>query len=240
MTTIADLNAMDAAGLREALSGPPERTAAIVKAAAEQGSIEAMLLFGQMLLDGRGVARAPGEAVRWFDRAARGGHAMAMNMVGRCCEKGWGVKADPALAARWYRAAADRGLDWGLYNLATLLSLGEGVTRDRPAALALFEKAAALGHAKSINMVGSFHEDGWVVEADMAAAAAHYARAAEGGDFRGQFNHARMRIAAGDIAGATRWIMAIPATATPAFLARVRLWLGERAEPDLRRLADVL
>src|SRR3546814_3570538 len=77
-------------------------------------------------------------------------------------------------------------------DLATLLALGEGVDEDKAAAFGWLEKAAAMGNAKAINFVGSFHEDGWVVTRDVDKAADCYARAAEGGDFRGCFNHARL------------------------------------------------
>ena len=138
---------------------------------------------------------------------------MGMNMVGRCLEQGWGAPVDKAAAASWYEAAAARGLDWGLYNLATLLALGDGVPLDRARALTLFERAAALGHAKSMTMVGSFHEDGWAVAPDREAAADWYRRGAEGGDFRGQFNHARLLADAGRIDRAIRWLRRIPARA---------------------------
>src|SRR3546814_1317302 len=62
-----------------------------------------------------------------------------------------------------------------------------------------FRKAAGLGNAKSMNYIGSFYEDGWVVERDLDAAEEQYRMAAEGGDFRGQFNYARLRAEKGDV-----------------------------------------
>jgi TPR repeat protein len=182
------------------------------------------------------VAQDHPQALRWFSAAARAGHAMAMNMVGRCLEQGWGTPADPARAGPWYRAAAARGEAWGLYNLATLLALGRGMDKDLPQALALFRQAAALGHAKSMNMIGSFYEDGWAVPPDRDKAADHYRRAATGGDFRGQFNHARMLIEAGRIEEAIPWLRRVPETATPRFLAQLRHWLGGQADPRLAEL----
>jgi TPR repeat protein len=236
MTDLETLNAMDADALRGALSGPPHEVARLLRVAAEGGAVEAMLRLGQMLLDGQGIARRPVEALRWFSDAARAGHPMGMNMVGRCLEFGWGTGVDKARAAEWYGAAAERGLDWGLYNLATLLSLGDGVAEDRPRALSLFREAAAKGHAKSINMVGSFYEDGWAVPQHRDAAARYYASAAEGGDFRGQFNHARMLAGAGRIDEAAAWLRRVPETATPRFLAQVRQWLLAHEAPALRDL----
>jgi len=204
--TIDALNALDAEEIARRLSGSRESVAGFVREAAEAGSAEAQARIGQMLLDGDGVAQDAAQAFAWFERAARAGHVEAANMVGRCYDLGWGVAVDKVAAAAWYRQAAGRGLTWAKYNYATLLALGEGVAEDRPAALALFEEAAAEGNAKAHNFVGSFHEDGWVGPRDMAEAARHYVLAAEGGDFRGQFNHGRMLAAKGETEDALRWM----------------------------------
>jgi len=240
MTDIAELNALDSKELAARLTGPPVEAAAFVRSAAEAGSGEAQLVYGQMRLDGHGVPRAPIDALRWFVRAAQQGHPLGANMVGRCYENGWGIVADAAKAAEWYEAAAKRGSDWGMYNLATLLALGRGVPPDRTRALALFRKAAARGHAKSITMVGGFYEDGWVVARDMAEAADHYRRGAEAGDFRGMFNHARMLVDAGDRDTAIGWLRRLPASATPAFLDKAAEWLERSGDPALAAMATEL
>ncbi len=200
------LNAMDAAELARRLSGPREEVAVFIGAAAAAGSAEAQARFGQMLLDGDGVAADAPQALHWFERAAGAGHVEAINMVGRCHDLGWGTAVDKVRAAAWFQAAALRGLSWGMYNYATAQALGAGIAEDRAQALDWFRKSAAQGNAKAINFIGSFYEDGWVVGQDLAEAARHYQRAAEGGDFRGQFNHARMLLAAGQVAPALAWM----------------------------------
>ncbi|MGE5721330.1 MAG: tetratricopeptide repeat protein [Sphingomonadales bacterium] len=222
---IDSFNTLDSAELETRLSGPPEQVAAFVRDVATAGSAEAQALYGQLLLDGHGVAANPREALRWFAAAARQGHRLAINMIGRCYDLGWGVGIDKARAAEWYRAAALRGLDWGMYNYGTLLALGQGVPEDRAEALRWFRKAAALGNAKAINFVGSFYEDGWVVPCDLVAAAECYRRAAEGGDFRGAFNHARMLAGSGRIDEALEWLARSGATATPSFIDKACAWL---------------
>ena len=87
----------------------PEEAARWVEAAALNGSKPAIVNWGQMLLEGRGVARDPEAAFRWFSIAAGTGHADGINMVGRCYELGWGVAPDAAKAAHRYRVAADAG-----------------------------------------------------------------------------------------------------------------------------------
>ncbi|HMI19482.1 MAG TPA: sel1 repeat family protein [Sphingomonas sp.] len=203
---IEDLNALGADEIARRLCGPRADVAAFVRAAAEAGSAEAQARIGQMLLDGDGVAKDAAAGFAWFERAAYAGHLEAANMVGRCYDLGWGVGVDKRQAAAWFRQAAARGLTWAKYNYATLLALGQGVAEDKATALALFEEAAAEGNAKAHNFVGSFHEDGWVVERDMAEAARRYAIAAAGGDFRGQFNHGRMRAIEGRTEEALHWI----------------------------------
>ena len=221
-----DLATLSAEEIAARLAGTSEERAAFVAACAEAGEAEAQALYGQMLLDGAGVPADPRAALGWFVKAAAQQHVMAINMVGRCYDLGWGTAPDKARAGECYRVAAERGLDWGMYNYATLLALGEGVPLDRAAALGWFRKAAALGNAKAINFVGSFHEDGWVVERDLAAAALCYARAAQGGDFRGAFNHARMLGAAGRIEDAIGWLKRAGASATPAFVDKAAAWLA--------------
>lgn len=237
MATITELNALDGDLVEAALSGPPSQAASFVRTAAEAGIAEAQVSLGQMLLDGHGLPSDPVEALRWFVEAAKQGDAMAINMVGRCYENGWGIAADVPRAIEWYRAAADRGLDWGMYNLATQLAL-RNEDSDLEAALELFRKAAALGHAKSLNMIGSFYEDGWVVDRNLEKATDFYRHAAEGGDFRGMFNYARMLIDAGRMEPALDWLRRLPEHAAPAFITKTREWLAVHPAAILRKIAS--
>ncbi len=224
------LHALTRAEIADRLASPDER-AQLIREGAEAAIAEAQAVYGQMLLDGAGVARDPRAGFGWFLKAAAQGHLMALNMVGRCYDLGWGTPVDKVRAAECFRVAANRGLDWGMYNYATSLTLGEGVAEDREAAYGWFMKAAELGNAKAMNYVGSFHEDGWVVALDVDAAARWYARAAEGGDFRGAFNHARMLIDAGRTGEARGWIARCFETATPAFRVKAGCWLRARGLP---------
>lgn len=228
-----DLDRLSADDIAARLSAPPEERAAFLRQAAEAGHAEAQAVFGQMLLDGVGMAKDEPAALGWFTKAAAQHHVMALNMVGRCYDLGWGTTPDKTKAAECYRIAAGRGLDWAMYNYATLLALGDGVAEDKVAALAWLEKAAALGNAKALNFVGSFAEDGWAGARDMAKAADCYAQAAEGGDFRGCFNHARMLTSAGRIDEALHWIARASETATPAFREKATAWLRACGVPQL-------
>jgi len=217
-----------------------QKSLELVRAAAERGVREAQALYGQMLLDGKLVARNPTLALNFFERAARSGDVMAINMVGRCLDQGWGVPASPHLAAPWFRKAAERGSDWGMYNLATLLILGSGVPQDRAEALYWLRRAADLQHAKSINLLGGFYEDGWEVQQNRMAAREYYRASAVAGDFRGQFNFARMLAQEGEIVSALHWLKKVPQTATPAFLAKMKDFLSRSHSPALKTFAENL
>lgn len=228
------INAMSQADMAAILAGPPEQAAGLVAAVAAAGLTEAQAVYGQMLLNGHGVARDLEAGFGWFRRAANAGHVMAMNMVGRCYEKGWGTAPDAAAATLWFAQAAKAGLDWGMYNYASSLIMGRGIAQDRAEALDWLRKAAALGHAKSMNFIGSFHEDGWVVPADAAEAQRWYRAAAEGGDFRGQFNLARLLAGNGQVAAALDWLHRSVADATPAFRANMKQFLAGSPVAELR------
>lgn len=223
--------------LHGALVNDQRQAARLILSAAEQGVIEAQVMLGQILLDGRGIQADPALARQWFEIAAKGGDAMAHNMLGRCLEHGRGGPANASDAARHYRLAADAGLDWGLYNLANLLATGRGVPRDADEAFALYRRAADLGHAKSMNLVGRFYEDGLVVEKDLRAAHNWYRRSAEAGDFRGQFSYAAVLVERGETAAAITWLERALEGGNLNFLRFARASLLQAAVPELQKLA---
>ena len=92
------LREASAEALAAAFAGPPEEAARWIDAAARYGMVEGQLLYGQILLDGRGVRQDQVAARGWFRAAAEAGSAAARNMLGRCHEMGWGGVADEAAA----------------------------------------------------------------------------------------------------------------------------------------------
>lgn len=224
--------------LAQRLAGPPEEAALWILASAKLGVPEAQALYGQILLDGRGVARDAVQARAWFQQSAHGGNVMGMNMLGRCHELGWGGAEDLLSAAYWYQQAADRGLDWGMYNYANLLSHDDSVLGDRPRALEFYRKAAAMGHAKSINLVGRFYEEGWVVDISLDTAFDYYHRSAEAGDFRGQYNYGRMLADRGRVEEGAVWILKTLETATQGFIEKMGRALLDSPHQSFRDVAQ--
>ncbi|CAN1597425.1 sel1 repeat family protein [Pseudomonas sp. B21-028] len=228
---------LDGERLKAMLDESPARAAQAILLAAGEGMLDAQALLGQILLDGRGIARDPVLAVRWFGIAARRGHPMARNMLGRCHEHGWGCVADASVAAGHYRLAAEAGLDWGMYNYANLLATGRGVAEDQAQALSLYRRAAESGHAKSMNLLGRYLEDGRCCPADPLAAAQWYRRSAEGGDFRGQFSHAAVLAGKGLIDEALGWLRKALATGNVNFLRVSSESLSGASHPEIRAMA---
>lgn len=229
---------LDTDALNAMLDESPARAAQAILLAARAGLLDAQALLGQILLEGRGIARDQSLAVRWFGIAAQGGHLMARNMLGRCHEHGWGCTADAAIAARHYRQAAEGGLDWAMYNYANLLATGRGVFEDQAQALKLYQRAAELGHAKSMNLLGRYLEEGQHCPADSAAAFEWYRRSAEGGDFRGQFSYASVLADDGRVEEALLWLHRALAAGNLNFLRVSSRTLLQAPHPQLRALAQ--
>jgi TPR repeat protein len=228
---------LDSDELGARLAGDPRQAARVILAAAGEGLVEAQLLLGQILLDGRGIERDPALARTWFEIAAAQGDAMAHNMLGRCLEHGWGGAVDWHGAASHYRHAMERGLDWAMYNYAGLLANGRGVEQSHHRAFELYLRAARMGHAKSMNLVGRYLEEGLTVAADRAEAFAWYRRAAEAGDFRGQFSYAGMLASEGRVDEAIDWLEKALAGGNLNFLRASRASLALAPQPRIRALA---
>ncbi|WP_259740215.1 tetratricopeptide repeat protein [Pseudomonas brassicacearum] len=229
---------LDGERLSAMLEESPARAAQAILLAAGEGVVEAQALLGQILLDGRGIARDQPLAVRWFEIAAGQGHLMARNMLGRCLEHGWGCAADASVAARHYRMAALAGLDWAMYNLANLLATGRGITENQAQALALYRHAAEQGHAKSMNLLGRYLEEGRHCPQDQFAAREWYRRSAEGGDFRGQFSYAAILADEGRIEDALGWLREALAGGNVNFLRVSIESLLSANHPHIRGMAD--
>ncbi|MCK0209274.1 sel1 repeat family protein [Starkeya koreensis] len=238
--SFTELQRMGPELLRERISEQPGQAARWVEAAALNGLVNAQIAWGQMLVDGHGVARDPQAGLRWFRVAAEAGSAEGINMVGRCHELGWGVPADPRAAACYYRQAAEAGHGWAQFNLATLLLHGSGVAPDRREALAWYARAARRGdaRAKAMSMIGRYLELGWDRAARPAAALRWYARGAAGDDYRGLFDHARLTLElTGDVGRAREGFARAIERGVPAFCRHVAEALRAAPQPELRRLA---
>lgn len=232
--SFAELNEAGPDKLAAAFGAPPEEAAPWVEAAAKYGMARAQTLWGQMLLDGHGVAQDRDAAFFWFGSAAGAGEPEGMNMLGRCHELGWGTAIDFGEAVAWFRRSAEAGFDWGQYNYANMLLRGDGVAMDRAAALGWYRAAAAQGHAKSLNMLARYMEEGWEMPRDPEGAVKLYLLSAERGDFRGQFNLGTLLTGLGRIEEAAHWFRESARLANEPFRRSLLTRLSDRPEPEIR------
>jgi len=104
-----------------------------------------------MYLNGKGVAKDPAEAVKWYRKLAdQPGHSSVQLTLGQLYAAGsgvaQGVAQDFAEAARWYRKAADQEDVVAATSLGDLYAEGRGVKQDDAEAARWYRRAAERGH----------------------------------------------------------------------------------------------
>jgi localization factor PodJL len=146
------------------------------------GQPSAAYEVGARLSEGRGVARDPVLAARWFERAAQYGSAPAQYRLGSVYEKGIGVAKDLAVARMWYERAAQRGNAKAMHNLGVLMADGAGAKPDYAAAAGWFRKAAEFGVRDSQYNLAILTARGLGVEQNLAESWVWFQLAAGQGD----------------------------------------------------------
>lgn len=108
----------------------------ILRPLADQGDTNAQADMGYMYLNGFGVEKNGGEAVRWFFRSADNGNPKAQAMLADLYFHGEsGLSRNLALSAKWDRRAADQGYPDAEYDLGALYANGFGVPKDEVEAM---------------------------------------------------------------------------------------------------------
>ena len=90
-----------------------------------------------------------GEAVAWYQKAARRSYPVAMFNLGLIYDQGEAIGRDHAKANAWYRKAAGRGQGSAMWNLAINLDEGKGGGHDGTGAATYLLKALKAGHKKA-------------------------------------------------------------------------------------------
>jgi TPR repeat protein len=133
-------------GVRVAVN-QPEAAKWIRKAAAHYPV--AQYWMAQITEYGNGVSADAGEALRWYQLAARHGNRDAMYNLGVDYAQGLGTQRDYAQSARWFARAAELGVTNAQFNVAVLYERGEGVPQSLTNAYKWYAVAAANGDAES-------------------------------------------------------------------------------------------
>lgn len=146
---------------------------------------DAMLLWGNLLVDGLGLAKDDHRAAELYYRAAELGFAPASNALGQCYSFAVGVRLDAVRAVGCYRRAAEAGFAPAQFHLGVCCFDGQGIRPDKTEAAKWYAAAAEQGYAPAQFTLGRHYSqimNG--VENDLEKGVLWLSRAAEQGLLR--------------------------------------------------------
>lgn len=150
--------------------------------AALAGNVAAQFDVGSRLADGRGMARDPQLAMRWFEQAAAAGHGPSQYRLASLYREGRGVTKDSNLAFQWFDRAAAQGHVLAMHNAAVLLAEGVHGAPDYAGAALWFKRAAEHGVKDSQFNIAILFARGLGVNQDIGEAYRWFSIAANQGD----------------------------------------------------------
>ena len=118
-----------------------------LNAEVEREEPDAMLLMGNLLVDGLAVEKDDHRAVELYYRASELGFAPAANALGQCYSFAVGVRLDAVRAVGCYRRAAGAGFAPAQFHLGVCYFDGNGIRPDKPEAAKWYAAAAEQGYA---------------------------------------------------------------------------------------------
>ena len=184
---------------------------------AKSGDAKAQIDLAVRLRDGKGVAKADTEAMKWAHTEADAGNADALDFVGFAYLRGAVVKRNPAIAIAYFKAAANDSAQ-AAFNLGQCYFGAQGTEQDCPKGLEWWKKAAEKGNGRAAANAAMAYRSGEGVEADSVQARRLAERAAELNDPSGLVLLGEMQFQAGDLdAAKANWTKASklsPTTAT--------------------------
>jgi TPR repeat protein len=155
----------------------------LVRHAAENGYVPAMLQLGLLYDGNRLVDQDYNEAFRWFSRAANAGDAAAQLQLGGCFHYGLGVARDYSRAAKWYRRSAEQTNYVAMKSLGYLLMNGLGEATNLESAEYWLTRAAKEGgNRRAMNNLGALYSRKFPDTNAMAEALRWYTQSAKLGD----------------------------------------------------------
>ena len=141
------------------------------RVSASTGDTEAMVVLGNLYMDGNVVELDKEEAARWFRKAAELGNAAAQCRLATCYLNGDGLDKDVEEAAKWMLKSAEQGtLSDSQWAMGRFYQEGKGVEKDMRMALMWFERAAKKGNSFAKNSLAICYLEGKGVPRDVAKA----------------------------------------------------------------------
>lgn len=165
-----------------------EKAFEILKPLAEEGNSQAQVTLGIMYDYGHGVKRDPGEALKWYIKAAKQGIPVVQHDVGVKYFQGAGVERDYLEAAKWWEQSANAGLADSQFNLGLLYYRGLGVEKNNEKAADLFRQAAEQGNGHAQYSLAVMYAFGQGMERDYEEAYKWFSESARQNVAQAQFN----------------------------------------------------
>ena len=100
--------------------------------------------LGLMYLEGRGVPKDMGNAIKWWRKAADQGYISAQFGLGLAYENGDGVSVDKVQAVRYYLLACKNGHSNGCFLSGTMIFDGDAVQQNKNQGVTLIRRAVEL------------------------------------------------------------------------------------------------
>jgi TPR repeat protein len=126
-----------------------------MKAAANQGHVEANYYLGNFYRDGTWVDADPQKALECYSKAAEQGNSDAMERVGGFYANGIAVPEDSHLAFQYFQRSAELGNPKGQCQLGFCYLQGIGCHQDMELAFQWISRAADSGHPVVMSLLES-------------------------------------------------------------------------------------
>jgi len=154
-----------------------------IRQAAATDNTEGQALMGYALLYGWDGKRAPGQALRYFEKAGEKGHYGALFSAALLYDFGYGSSfwdgSKNKDFIKFYKRCAQEGITGAYNNLALCYLYGDGVRKNTALALDYLEKSADAGESTSLSTLGDLYYEGSFVPQRFEKAREYYERGIE-------------------------------------------------------------
>lgn len=157
-----------------------------LKILASNGNADAMLEYGERLVQGQGIDSNTTQCLSWLQKAADAGKSEAWYDMGFVYANGAGVKVDLAEAMKYFRKGAEVGNADCQTSMGMFYQAGDkipsGLKADPVEAIKWYKLAAEQNHTEAIQHLAMLYTMGQGVKPDAAEAAKLFRKGAELGN----------------------------------------------------------
>lgn len=132
------------------LKSPYSKDVLDIKKEADNGNIEAIVRYYEMLYFGIGAKVDKEEAVKYLKKAADMHHFESMYLYARCLRHGMGVPVNKGAAVGYYNMAAKYGNTQAMLNLGHMYYKGDEIPLEKNVAAQYYKMAAQLGNTNGM------------------------------------------------------------------------------------------